>query len=351
MNGKSWGLLSVALLSFFALTDTAAAKTWFLPDYMEKLPNTYRDRLNDADTPTLAATECARFKDSAGNPLRAQSEIPSGQVCTRYPNAVIGKNCVGNCKCDTTKFIYDSSNCNGNYVLAGSFCSDTTKRATQCLCNTRLFPYSYNGTTCRFPDESLGTCHDKKSGSHIVQQYYDGLHFKKCYADTCWKYTDLVEKGSATCKWGCPSWVDPDCPKCKASTCYTDDCHLYDDPPVSSCKYGCEETSSTICTSKCAKCYEDNCRNRKDNSTELGCQKYWADCPSKCETGKTCSPRDCRAEGYTQTTCPANANCGTPCTDPCDENNTKYYKYGTCNTGYIDLLNYWCNGAVKCFWK
>ena len=340
---KRLGLLSVclAVLGIFCYLHEAMAKTWFLPEYMEKIPNTYRKRVNESGgTPPRPATECSKFKDSAGNPLLAPSEIPSGQICTPYPNAVINKNCVGNCKCDPSKFIYNTSNCNGNYKLGGTLCSDTMQRGTQCLCKTDVFPYVINGTTCKFPDTAQGTCSDKPANT---------VHYKKCYADTCWKYSNLVDKGDASCKWGCPSYVDANCRKCLASSCYTDDCHLYNHPLVSSCKYGCKTTSSTICTSKCAECWPDNCRNRSDNKTEYGCDKYWADCASKCEKGTVCTKRDCKAEGYTQTSCPANANCGTACQPGCGDT-TNYYKYGTCKTGYIDLETYWCNGAVKCFW-
>lgn len=170
-----------------------------------------------------------------------------------------------------------------------------------------------------------------------------------CYPDTCFKYSNLVDSGSASCKWGCPSYVDANCSKCNASSCYTDDCHLYDHPAVTSCKWGCKSTSSAICTSKCAECYPDNCRNRTDNKTEYGCAKYWDDCSSKCQTGQTCTKRDCAAEGYIQTACPANASCGEPCQPGCGDT-TNYYKYGTCNINFIDLETYWCDAAVKCTW-
>lgn len=343
MNCKP-GVLKIGLMLVCSVifVNSAAAKTWFLPEYMRKLPNTYRSRVNDANTPTVAASECSKFRDSAGNPLLAPSEIPSGQTCTNYPNAVMNKNCVGNCKCDPAKFIYNSTNCTGDYKLGGTLCTDTVQRGTQCLCKTDVYPYAINGSSCRFPDTAQGVCNDKPSGT---------AHYKACYPNTCWKYSNLVDAGSASCKWGCPSYVDANCQKCSASSCYTDDCHLYNHPLASSCKYGCKTPSSTLCTTKCAECWPDNCRNRSDNKTEYGCQKYWADCATKCETGKTCSKRDCAAEGYIQTSCPANANCGEPCSDPCTPNAQKYYKYGTCNIGFIDLETYWCNGAVKCWWE
>ena len=341
---KKLGLLSIclAVAGAVVLVNTVSAKTWFLPEYMEKLPNTYRKRTNDATAPTIAASECSKFKDSAGSPLLAPNEIPAGQICTSYPNAVINKNCVGNCKCDPSKFVYNTSNCSGDYQLGGTLCTDNMQRGTQCLCKTDVYPYVINGSSCKFADTSAGLCKDKPSNT---------THYKKCYADTCWKFSSitLVDKGDASCIWGCPSYVDANCSKCNASNCYTDDCHLYDHPAVSSCKYGCKKTSSTNCTTKCAECYADNCRNRSDNKTEYGCDKYWDDCSTKCQTGTVCTPRDCKAEGYTQTSCPANADCGTPCEIGCGDT-TKYYKYGTCNTGYIDLETYWCNGAVKCTW-
>ncbi len=342
MSNKS-GVLKSALLLICSIifVNNAMAKTWFLPEYMDKLDKTYRNRVSDRSSrPAVAASECSKFKDSAGKALLTPAEIPSGHICTNYPNAVINKNCVGNCKCDPSKYVYNKSNCTGDWTIGGSTCTDDQLRGTQCLCKTDLFPYVKNGSSCKFEDASKGVCKDKPTNKE---------HYKMCYPDTCFKYSNLVDSGSASCKWGCPSYVDANCSKCNASSCYTDDCHLYDHPAVTSCKWGCKSTSSAICTSKCAECYPDNCRNRTDNKTEYGCAKYWDDCSSKCQTGQTCTKRDCAAEGYIQTACPANASCGEPCQPGCGDT-TNYYKYGTCNINFIDLETYWCDAAVKCTW-
>lgn len=333
----------MVLFGSIIFTNAAMAKTWFLPDYMEKIPNTYRNRTNDTSKqPIVASSECSKFKDTAGVPLLTESAIPSGQTCKPYPNAVINKRCVGNCKCDS-KFIYNSSNCNGDFKMSGSTCNDGTARSIGCICDTVKYPHAINGTTCRFPDSSAGVCTDKTGGVN---------HYKMCYADTCWQFSHLtlVNSGAGSCLYGCPSNVDANCAKCNQATCYPDDCHKYSDQPVSSCAYGCKTTSSAVCTTKCKECWPDNCRNRADNESEYGCDKKWDDCPSKCQTGTTCTKRNCEAEGYNKSSCPANANCGTPCQPGCKDT-TNYYKYGTCNTGYIDLENYWCGGAIKCFWR
>ncbi|MBS4774302.1 MAG: hypothetical protein KHX55_08545, partial [Proteobacteria bacterium] len=150
--------IGLLLVCSVILANSAAAKTWFLPEYMEKLPNTYRSRVNDADAPILPHSECSKFKDSAGKPLRAPNEIPAGQICSPYANAVINGNCVGNCKCDPSKFIYSSSNCSGDFKLGGTLCTDDLPRGTQCLCKTDVYPYVINGSSCKFPDTAQGSC-------------------------------------------------------------------------------------------------------------------------------------------------------------------------------------------------
>ena len=93
---------------------------------------------------------------------------------------------------------------------------------------------------------------------------------------------------------------------------------------------GCAEgeiiDTSKSCTNKTDgktlyQCVTDPCYNLADNETELGCDKYYDQCPSKCQLGTTCKPIDCSA--YTLTSCPAGSACEA-CTPGCG-NNTKRY--------------------------
>ena len=98
----------------------------------------------------------------------------------------------------------------------------------------------------------------------------------------------------------------------------------------SSCAY---TLSGASCSDEKGKHYADcidPCEGLVDNETELGCDKYYAECPSKCEVGKTCVPNDC--SGYTLTSCPMRGNCK-KCTIGCG-NNTSKYSLISCSGGY-----------------
>lgn len=114
----------------------------------------------------------------------------------------------------------------------------------------------------------------------------------------------------------------------------------------SSCVY---TLSGASCSDNNGKHYTeciDPCEGLVDNTTDLGCEKYYDECPSMCEVGKTCVPNDCSA--YTLTSCPANASCET-CTPGCGNDNTVYYRFQSCQTNYIDT-NHWYEDVIRRFW-
>ena len=93
----------------------------------------------------------------------------------------------------------------------------------------------------------------------------------------------------------------------------------------SSCAY---TLSGASCLDEKGKHYADcidPCEGLVDNETELGCDKYYDECPSKCELGKTCVPNDC--SGYTLTSCPAGEECKS-CTRGCGDNAVLYRTKG-----------------------
>ena len=63
------------------------------------------------------------------------------------------------------------------------------------------------------------------------------------------------------------------------------------------------------------------CDGLTDNETDLGCEKYYDNCPSLCELGKTCVPNDCSE--YDLAECPAGDDCYS-CTIGCGNETTRY---------------------------
>ena len=94
----------------------------------------------------------------------------------------------------------------------------------------------------------------------------------------------------------------------------------------SGCKDGETADTSKSCVDKTDgktlyQCVKDPCYGLADNTSELGCDKYYDECPSKCELGSTCKPTDCSA--YTLSSCPAGSTCKT-CTPGCGDTAPRY---------------------------
>ncbi len=102
----------------------------------------------------------------------------------------------------------------------------------------------------------------------------------------------------------------------------------------SSCAY---TLSGASCSDENGKHYAEcvnPCEGLTDNETDLGCEKYYSECPSKCEVGKTCVPNDC--SDYALSSCPSGYTCES-CTPGCGETATKYKKTG-CDNTTIDVF-------------
>ncbi len=157
------------------------------------------------------------------------------------------------------------------------------------------------------------------------------------YTDNCHNRTDVDDSD-----YGCAQYWS-DCPA-KCETAVSDPCQSKHCQNLT-CTYGCK-TPCANCSAKCNECVEA-CDSLPDNTSDYGCDKYWADCPSKCEIGTVCTPKDC--SDYTLTEAPNNAQYET-CVKGCGDT-TIHYRLVSCLTGYVNLDTYWCNGALRCFWK
>ena len=181
--------------------------------------------------------------------------------------------------------------------------------------------------------------------------------YKGCY-DPC-KNITAADCGNLKCL---SYWQE--CPdKCKTcETCTPTDCSGFtlSAPPAnasySSCVPGCGDNSPrykllscedgyTLSEGKCA----DPCEGLADNKTDLGCQSYYKQCPSKCEVGKnevkcgsgfhqsadklSCEADTC--EGFPLNSCPPGA---TSC-ESCKSGTATKYQINGCKDGYTQTGN------------
>ena len=227
---------------------------------------------------------------------------------------------------------YDGQKCPVGWISASE--------ATGLKCEGRAnFP---NAGVCYYGcvDPCAGLT-DYSCEAYGCEEYYSECpsKCKKCYENNCHVREDN------DIGYGCQEYWDDCSIKCEIP--YEDNCRNREDNIINE-EWGCKQNWAD-CPSKCEKPNEDNCLNREDNETDYGCQKYWNDCPEKCEIGTTCLPRDCAAEGYNLMAAPANASYE-ECSPGCG-NNTKYYRFVSCNLGYYDKEKFICEGKQLCTWS
>ena len=290
------------------------------------------------------------YNSSYGRGCKCTSNLiscPAGQVG-------VGDSCGGkyaSCKCDP-----NLKTCSSKEVGQGASCGG---RYESCACKSE---YQYTSSNCSYPRSVSGdNCQGKytncvcpagiSSTPYGCEEYYPAPCNSVCkiaYADNCrnrdsvstpygcaeyWSdcsskcktaYNDNCRNRTAvTCQYGCASsFADcqSKCEKCKTDNCdnrtavisscpanatcqYYPDCsskisswscnsgytksgnsciNPCDNRTNQSCSYGCQ-TYWSDCSSKCQTCYADNCRNRTAVSTPYGCQTYWSDCSTKCQ--------------------------------------------------------------------
>lgn len=289
-NLKRFASVCVCLTLFTA--GTAFAGVYWLPDYLDKnLDFTNRQQSGDQfDKPDSSCTSLG-YKYSP-------STYPMNEGCV-YFSAANKVHCYKGCKCNS-QVKYDSSNCTGGAVLGKKY-AECNNRSDSCTCPTG---YTLNKTCgTGYTLETKGAVAGSACGKCNQRPCSDGGYYDS-NPDTSKYKCSSVTYGGKTCQ----SCYQPQCTEggyqtgstktgyiCKAKTYYGRSCYdcstkdlCYDLTDKAPCTYGCE-TPYSQCTSKCSKCYTDNCHNRADNKTAIGCKKTWADCPSKCEVGDTCS--------------------------------------------------------------
>ena len=307
--------LALCLIFLFSFIPLSWGKVYWLPDFLQDNLDRNAGRVNEPsfNKPENTNKSCADWN------MLTLSEITvrglEKQDCKQENIPDVGV-CFFDCSCPS-KYQYTTSNCSGDKIPSGLNCDG---KYDKCLCDTSQFPY----TSCPSGFILGGTsCSD------------DNIHYSDCI-DLC---ETLIDYDCGN--FGCQQYY-ASCPS-KCEICYTDNCHTREDNIGD---FGCKKNWDD-CSSKCEIPYTDGCHLREDNTTDYGCEKYWQDCSSKCEVGKTCTPTDC--SDFPLTAAPANASYET-CTPGCGDN-TIYYKFSQCNSGFWDLNNFLCNTNQICTWK
>lgn len=323
LNETVSNLTANILLPFDDAHTQQLSKVYWLPDYLGG--NTgYNERSNDSGK-NDSSTACDHEKPDTSI-YDYTTTMEKGSICYHK-----------RCK---EKFIYNSSNCSGEYQVSGSSCEGNSVDCVGKPCSAGGY-YDQTQSDKRCSSETYGgkTCHScytpscaeggyqtrsSKDGFICTSTTYYGQDCYSCSTDPCY---GLAEAYSGS--FGCQTFYEQCSEKCEVA--YKDNCH---NRTAVSEPYGCESYFED-CASKCEVAYADNCRNREDKSCEHGCTSKYGDCASKCESCK--GDPDCDVTEKTcEFGCAATNGCGkcTSCKkDNCDvrTNNvstmgcTKYY--------------------------
>lgn len=266
--------LIICIILLSGWVNDARARIYYLPDYQNGFIFGSRDEDSDSG-PHTSTPSCSTYG--------YYSTPQTNADCTRHLLAP-GLYCY-RCSC-SSRYKYSRTvrpYCLSPKELAGGSCGG---KWSQCLCPASVFPYT--AKNCSY-DLGGGTCSDE-----------NGMHYSACN-NPCDNISEVT-----------PEEIIVYCP---AGNGYA---------------AGYCASYSKACPAKCVRAWPHCCHIRTDNKTDLGCEKYWDDCPRRCEVGKTCSPKDCSS--YPLGTAPANASYET-CTPGCGDN-TPRYKLTSCNEGY-----------------
>ena len=288
------------------------AGIYWLPDYLKD--NTSRDYNTNAGNNDDGGGDVDKTCETYGFVSPESLDLGLYDCSEDELRPVYGLLCYTDCACKS-KFQYNTSNCDtaDGYVLSGASCDG---KYETCACREE---FQYTSSNC--------------SGEYLPAGESCGGKYNKCEGRPC-SDGGLYDSKQSGLVCSAKSYGGKTC-----YSCY-DPC---DGLMSKSCPYGCEKTYDQ-CSEKCESCYEDNCRNRNGLSCQYGCQSYYADCASKCEYCRACS-NSCE-EGYSLTAC---SGTGVTAAD------TKVNQCGNicykcqCQTGYADLDNFWCGGALRCW--
>lgn len=264
----------------------AYARTYYLPDYQSVFQ--YDGRTNAVSEERPDSPTCATYG--------YQDSILENSECTPVRISGFGLDCYSCTACSSDyKYEYSSSNCSGDYVLAGVSCGG---KYSECICDSSIFPAaSEGGCPAGQKVDTTQSCTNKS----------DENKFYKCVEDECYALTSQTD-----CEAGGGHCIASDTCTGKCDQCM-EFCAWKEQEGAVRCEYGCEETHKISgCSDLC----------------EAG------GCKSKtCDEGyvlsdDTCIPNPC--DGYPYTACPYNGICD----ETCKSGDLVKYKITECKQGY-----------------
>ena len=274
------------------------AAIYWLPDYMKG--NVSRGNTDPVKDP---------FKENCEDNYDLNTICPTPKISTGILHITNELDCQDACICPSN-YKYHSENCNGNYVLAGSSCNDDDRRKgdgkikyTLCRCSSS---YPYSTSNCNGEYEVGGSsCNDDRG------TFYSSCNPRPCsdggYYDSS-SQTNMKCSGVTYGGRTCYSCYQPSCSEggynssddssmvCSSTSYYGQTCYNCRSKTCSDGGYSSSSISGQTCSGvtyegmTCYSCTADPCAGLTDKQCDSGCASYYSQCPSKCQSCKTCSP-------------------------------------------------------------
>ena len=274
------------------------AAIYWLPDYMKG--NVSRGNTDPVKDP---------FKENCEDNYDLNTVCPAPKISTGILHITNELDCQDACICPSN-YKYHSENCNGNYVLAGSSCNDDDRKKgdgkikyTLCRCSSS---YPYSTSNCNGEYEVGGSsCNDDRG------TFYTSCNPRPCsdggYYDSS-SQTNMKCSGVTYGGRTCYSCYQPSCSEggysssddssmvCSSTSYYGQTCYNCRSKTCSDGGYSSSSISGQTCSGvtyegmTCYSCTADPCAGLTDKQCSSGCDSYYSQCPSKCQSCKTCSP-------------------------------------------------------------
>ena len=342
---------------------TTVAGIYWLPDYLKG--NISRGNDDPDKNP---------FDEDCEKNYNLHTTCPTPKISTGEIHVTNELTCQKKCICPSS-YQYHTGNCSGSKAPTGASCNDTEGdgylKYTQCHCTSS---YPHTTATCKGEYQVGGSsCTDNRG------TYYTSCNPRPCsdggYYDSS-NQTNMKCSGVTYGGRTCYSCYQPQCSEggykaandtsmvCSSTSYYGRTCYSCRNKTCADGGYDSASKTGYICSAvtyaglSCYSCKVDPCYGLENKSCDYGCQTYYSQCSSKCQSCKTCS-KVCES-GYSTTACTSSqvivdSSKKNECGDTCykcrakDDNCPSGYQASACSSTQVQTGTQKTEAGSTCY--
>ena len=342
---------------------TTVAGIYWLPDYLKG--NISRGNDDPDKNP---------FDEDCEKHYNLHTTCPTPKISTGEIHVTNELTCQKKCICPSS-YQYHTGNCSGSKAPTGASCNDTEGdgylKYTQCHCTSS---YPHTTATCKGEYQVGGSsCTDNRG------TYYTSCNPRPCsdggYYDSS-NQTNMKCSGVTYGGRTCYSCYQPQCSEggykaandtsmvCSSTSYYGRTCYSCRNKTCADGGYDSASKTGYTCSAvtyaglSCYSCKVDPCYGLENKSCDYGCQTYYSQCSSKCQSCKTCS-KVCES-GYSTTACTSSqvivdSSKKNECGDTCykcrakDDNCPSGYQASACSSTQVQTGTQKTEAGSTCY--